>query len=85
MAKQQSKPKTPAPPTPYEIMGSRIQKAINSPAAQKARSAVIAKEDHEAAHDWERFLDEVIENDNVALEHRDDGSVLLTWTVPAED
>lgn len=85
MAKQQSKPKTPTPPTPYEMMGVRIQKTINSPAAQKARSAVIAKEEHEATDDWERFLGEVAENDNVALNHRDDGSVLLTWTVSAED
>lgn len=85
MAKQQSKPKTPTPPTPYEMMGERIQKAINSPAAQKARSIVIAKEAHEATHDWERFLDEVAENDNVTLALRDDGSVHLAWTVPAED
>ncbi|MHB2048895.1 DUF1654 domain-containing protein [Pseudomonas sp. VEM90] len=85
MAKQQSKSKAPTPPTPYEMMGSRIQKVINSPTAQKAKSAVIAKESHESTHDWERFLDEVVENDNVTLRHRDDGSVLLTWTVPAED
>ena len=46
---------------------------------------MISKESHESTHDWERFLDEVAENDNVTLGHRDDGSVLLTWTVPAED
>lgn len=85
MAKQQQKQKTPAPPTPYEMMGARIQKIINSPAAQKARSVVIAKEEHEAPGDWERFLDEVAENDNVTMTHRDDGSVHLAWTVPAED
>ncbi len=85
MAKQQSKSKAPTPPTLYEMMGSRIQKVINSPTAQKAKSAVISKESHESTHDWERFLDEVAENDNVTLGHRADGSVLLTWTVPAED
>lgn len=85
MAKQQSKSKAPTPLSPYEMMGARIQKVINSPAAQKAKSVVIAKEEHEATDDWERFLGEVAENDNVALNHRDDGSVLLTWTVPAED
>ncbi|KJK19083.1 DUF1654 domain-containing protein [Pseudomonas sp. 2(2015)] len=85
MAKQQSKPKAPTPPTPYEMMGARIQKVINSPTAQKAKSAVISKEAHEATHDWVRFLDEVAENDNVTLDHRDDGSVRLAWTVPAED
>lgn len=85
MAKQQQKTKAPAPPTPFEMMGARIQKIINSPAAQKARSVVIAKEEHEAPGDWERFLDEVAENDNVTLAHRDDGTVHLAWTVPAED
>ncbi|MBO9552191.1 DUF1654 domain-containing protein [Pseudomonas sp.] len=84
MAKQR-KSKAPAPPTPYEMMGARIQKIINSPAAQKAKSAVIAKEEHEATYDWERILDEVAENDNVTVAHRDDGSVHLAWTVPAED
>ncbi|MEN5236125.1 MULTISPECIES: DUF1654 domain-containing protein [Pseudomonas] len=85
MTKQQQKSKAPAPPTPFEMMGARIQKIINSPAAQKVRSVVIAKEEHEAPGDWERFLDEVTENDNVTLDYRDDGSVKLAWTVPAED
>lgn len=85
MAKQQSKSKAPAPPTPYEMLGARIQKVINSPAAQKAKSAVIAKEEHEATYDWERSLGEVAENDNVTIAPRDDGSVKLTWTVPTED
>lgn len=85
MAKQHSKSKAPTPPTPYELMGARIQKIINSPAAQKSRSVVIAKEEQEAPGDWERFLDEVAENDNVTVAPRDDGSVRLSWTVPAED
>lgn len=54
MAKQQSKSKTPAPPTPYEMMGARIQKIINSPAAQKARSVVIAKEGSASWMKWPR-------------------------------
>ncbi|MDV9031340.1 DUF1654 domain-containing protein [Pseudomonas sp. RAC1] len=84
MAKQ-AKSKAPDPPTHYEMMGARIQKIINSPAAQKDRSVLIGREQHESTQDWERFLDEVGENDNVALENRADGSVLLSWTVPAED
>lgn len=85
MAKQQSKQKAPALPSPYELMGARIQKIINSPTAQKARSVVIEKTHSEAQEDWERFLDEVAENDNVTIAPRDDGSVKLSWTVPAED
>lgn len=82
---KQAKQKAPAAPTPYEMMGVRIQKIINSPSAQLAKSAVLEKAPHEAEGDWERFLDEVAENDNVTLSHRDDGSVQLSWTVPKED
>lgn len=85
MAKQQSKSKAPTPPTPYEMMGARIQKIVNSPAAQSSRSVILAKADHEAQEDWERFLDEVAENDNVTIAPREDGSVRLSWTVPKED
>ena len=46
---------------------------------------VIEKAHSEALEDWERFLGEVAENDNVMLDYRDNGSVKLTWTVPAED
>lgn len=85
MAKQQSKSKPPAPLTPYQMMGVRIQKIINSPSAQKDKSVLIAQEPHESSQDWERFLDEVAENDNVALDHRLDGSVMLSWAVPVDD
>lgn len=84
-AKATSKAHTSQPPTPFEIMGARIQKIVNFPAAQSSRSVVLAKADHEAQDDWERFLDEVAENDNVTIALRDDGSVRLAWTVPAED
>ncbi|MNN76782.1 hypothetical protein D3C81_1931910 [compost metagenome] len=80
-----SKQKAPAAPTPYEMMGARIQKIINSTSAQQAKSAVLEKAPHEAEGDWERFLDEVAENDNVTLAYHDDGSVRLSWTVPKED
>lgn len=85
MAKQQSKSKAPAPLTPYQMMGARIQKIINSPSAQTSKSALIQKEPHEPQEDWERFLSEVTENDNVSLTERLDGSVLLTWTLPDND
>lgn len=71
--------------TSFDLLAARIQKVINSPTAQKARSVMIAKEEHEAPTDWERFQDEVAENDNVTLATREDGSALLIWTVPAED
>jgi hypothetical protein len=59
-------------------MGERIHKIINSTSAQTSKSALISKEPHEAQDDWESFLSEVAENDNVSPDHRPDGSVLLT-------
>lgn len=84
-AKTASKSQAPTPPTRYELMGARIQKIVNSPAAQSSRSVILAKAEHEAQEDWERFLDEVVENDNVTIAPREDGSVRLSWTVPKED
>lgn len=83
--KTASKPQAPTPPTRYELMGARIQKIVNSPAAQSSRSVILAKADHEAQEDWERFLDEVAENDNVTIAPREDGSVRLSWVVPKAD
>ncbi len=84
-AKPATKSRAPAPPTPFDLMAVRIQKIINSPDAQKAKSAVVEKAPHESQENWERFLGEVAENDNVSMDHRDDGSVRLAWTVPDED
>lgn len=69
----------------YELMGARVQKIINGPTAQKSKSALISKLAHETDSDWEQLLEEIAENDNVTLAHRDDGGVQLFWTVPKED
>ncbi|PLP86852.1 hypothetical protein CYD26_22775 [Pseudomonas sp. FFUP_PS_473] len=69
----------------YEQLGLRIQKIINSPTAQKARSALIFRLEHESPDDWETLLEEIAENDNVTLAHRDDGGVQIFWVVPKED
>lgn len=73
------------PLTSYELMGARIQRIINSPAAQKAKSALIFRAPDEAEADWERILGEISENDNVTIAYCDDGAVQLFWTVPKED
>lgn len=72
-------------PGPYERMGIRIQKIINSPTAQKSRSALIFRLTHELEDDWNQLLEEIAENDNVTLAYRDDGGVQIFWTVPKED
>lgn len=72
-------------PRPYERMGIRIQKIINSPTAQKSRSALIFRLTDELEDDWNQLLEEIAENDNVTLAYRDDGGVQIFWTVPKED
>ena len=69
----------------YEQLGVRIQKIINAPAAQKSKSALIFRLEQESPEDWLQMLEEIGENDNVTLAHRDDGGVQIFWVVPKED
>lgn len=80
-AKQQA----PALPTSYEMLGMRIQKVINSTGAQASKSALLERAPGDLPEDWDRLIDEIAENDNVTLAHRDDGNVQIFWTVPKED
>lgn len=82
MAKSKTQPA--ATPTSHELLGARVQRAINAPAAQKSRSAVLLRMDSDSPEDWACILDEIGENDNVTIAHRDDGYQLF-WTVPKED
>ncbi|SEI68370.1 Protein of unknown function [Pseudomonas sp. NFR16] len=76
---------TASAPDHYQRMGIRIQKIINSPTAQRARSALIFRLADELEDDWNQLLEEIDENDNVTLAWRDDGGVQVFWTVPRED
>lgn len=83
--KPASKPQTTALPTSYEMLGMRIQKIINSTGAQTSKSALLERRPGDLPEDWDRLIDEISENDNVTLAHRDDGNVQIFWTVPKED
>ncbi|WP_028696084.1 DUF1654 domain-containing protein [Pseudomonas cremoricolorata] len=72
-------------PSSYAQLGVRIQKIINGTAAQRSKTALIFRLEHETVDDWETLLEEIAENDNVTLAHRDDGGVQIFWTVPKED
>ena len=76
---------TSASPDAYERLGMRVQKIINSPTAQKTRTALIFRLPDEPLDEWERLLEEIDENDNVTLAYRDDGGVQIFWVVPKED
>jgi hypothetical protein len=66
-------------------MGIRVQKIINSPAAQRAKAALLFKTADESEDDWAQLLEEIAENDNVTLAWRDDGGVQIFWTVLKDD
>ncbi|MES2870849.1 MAG: DUF1654 domain-containing protein [Pseudomonadota bacterium] len=82
MAKKEAK--APTPPTPYEVFGMRIQKIISSQKAQKDKMALLERLEGDDPEFWERLLEEISENDNVTIAHRDDGGVHVFWTVPEE-
>lgn len=83
MAKQKIQP--PKEPTSYELLGMRVQRAINTTKAQASKSALLERSANDDPADWDRILDEIAENDNVTIAHRDDGLIQLFWTVPKED
>ncbi|KAB0547861.1 DUF1654 domain-containing protein [Pseudomonas argentinensis] len=80
----QDAPSAATMPNSYEQLGLRVSRAINAPAAQRSRSAVLLRVEGDSPEDWSRILDEIAENDNVTIAWRDDG-VQLFWTLPAED
>lgn len=75
----------PTPPSSYDLMGMRVQKIINSTAAQTAKRAVIYKASNESLDDWEQLLEAIDEADNVTIAHQDDGGVQVFWVVPKDD
>lgn len=83
MAKANSIP--PASQTTYGTLGIRVQAVINSPKAQKDKSALLERFPSDRPEDWDQLLEEISENDNVTIAHRDDGNVQVFWTVPKED
>lgn len=83
MAKQKSQALK--EPTSYELLGMRVQRAINTPRAQTSKSVLLERSANDDPGDWDRILDEIAENDNVTIAHRDDGLIQLFWTMPKED
>lgn len=72
-------------PTPFEAIGLRIQKIINSPAAQKLKSATVSKLPGESADDWEGVLELFGDAEGVTLERLEDGRVEISWVTPKDD
>lgn len=76
----------PRPPVnAYTLLSQRVMRAINAPAAQKDKAAMLERYPGDDPEAWDRVLEEIGENDNVTIAHRDDGHVQVFWTVPKED
>jgi hypothetical protein len=83
MAKAKSIP--PAAPTTYALLGMRLQAVINSPQAQKNRSALLERLPSDRPEDWDQLLNEISENENVTIAQRDDGNIQIFWTVQKDE
>lgn len=83
MAKNQKKQQT-HKPTEYELLCQRIQRAINSPRAQREGTVVIAQGE-ELQENWERMLEDLDTIEEVTLEQQEGGEVRLSWTPPEKD
>lgn len=81
MAKKTASPST---PKPYEVLAMRLQRVINSPAAQRSKTALLERLESDPDDAWEQVIEELGETDNVTLAFRDDGNVQIFWTVPHE-
>ena len=73
-----------APSKPYEVLAMRLQRVINGPAAQRAKTVLLERLESDPDDAWEQVMAELEETDNVTLAFRDDGNVQIFWTVPQE-
>ena len=79
------KPLQPKDHSSYELLGMRVQRAVNTPKAQLSKSVLIERSPSDDPADWARILDEIAENDNVTIAYLDDSLIQLLWTMPKED
>lgn len=80
-----AKASAPRPPTSYELLTIRLQKAINNPLSQKRKYAILERFPDDCSDDWAQILEELDDADNVTVAHRDDGGVQVFWTFVKDD
>ncbi|GAB7528892.1 hypothetical protein PS3A_13010 [Pseudomonas sp. 3A(2025)] len=80
-----SKSQTQNVPSSVEMLGARLQKTINSPGAQKNRSAVLYKAPEEMQEDWDQIIEAINDTDGVHVIFHDDGGAEVHWEVPQQD
>lgn len=65
-----------------ERLSLRVSEMINHPVAQLQRWVLIHRLDSDGEREWEEALNQMAATDELELEHRDDGSVLVRWEEP---
>lgn len=65
-----------------ERLSLRVSEMINHPVAQLQRWVLIHRLDTDGDQEWEEALSQMAATDELELEHRDDGSVLVRWEEP---
>lgn len=65
----------------YKALVERVQRAINSPAAQSKHCIEIKRQPEDKADDWARMLSDLDTVENVTLTSMDDNAehVLIRW------
>lgn len=62
-----------------ERLSLRVSEMINHPVAQLQRWVLIHRLDSDGDQEWEEALSQMAATDELELERRDDGSVLVRW------
>ncbi|MBD8825344.1 DUF1654 domain-containing protein [Pseudomonas sp. CFBP 13602] len=65
-----------------ERLSLRVSEMINHPVAQLQRWVLIHRLDSDGEREWEEALSQMSATDELELEHRDNGSVLVRWEEP---
>lgn len=66
--------------TSYEELTRRIQRQVNSEAAQVRRRTVIVRQSGERVDDWDKFLEQLNVEESVRVTLLGDGVAQLSWT-----
>jgi len=66
-------------PSPYEIVGRRIQRLVADPKVQKIQVVTVTRRDDEPVEAWERVLAELEATDGVVVDRAEDGSASIGW------
>ena len=65
-----------------ERLSLRVSEMINHPVAQLQRWVLIHRLDSDGDLEWAEALNQMAATEELELEHRDDGSVLVRWEEP---